>query len=200
MLGPAPDGTDSAPVCRLTCPESFHIDDIDFERRRLIYRWFTWPCIFLIEFAIVWNAFCCVFAFIMWRDFQHWFQIAFFLFFPGIGVWLAYFCLASLINKTTFSIAGGALIMRHGPVPWPGNVVLITAQICGFGVTSREAGLILSEAGSLLVVLADGKERTLLTLTVAEALFAARQLEKWLQLPTGGKPDGLPTLRQAHSH
>jgi hypothetical protein len=42
----------------------------------------------------------------------------------GAGVALTYFALAGFLNRTTLDARRDLLIIRHGPLPWPGNQYL----------------------------------------------------------------------------
>jgi hypothetical protein len=42
----------------------------------------------------------------------------------AIGVWLTYRTLAGLLNRTRVGLRDGALFVRHGPIPWRGNLTL----------------------------------------------------------------------------
>jgi hypothetical protein len=39
----------------------------------------------------------------------------------GVGLWLLYFSLAGLLNRTTVEVSRERLTIRHGPLPWPGE-------------------------------------------------------------------------------
>lgn len=47
----------------------------------------------------------------------------------GVAATLAYFGLCVLVNVTEYRIEDGWLSVRHGPLPWPGNVRIPTDRI-----------------------------------------------------------------------
>lgn len=49
--------------------------------------------------------------------------------FAAIGLWLAYFTLANMLNTTSVSLAEGVLRVSHGPLPWPGNKKIYASEI-----------------------------------------------------------------------
>lgn len=92
-------------------------------------RWFTPVHIFTLIFAVIWNM--IVFGF-FWAamigdggSFLLFFSLPFF----AAGISIAYFSLAGLLNTTTIELAGGALSVRHQPLPWPGTPSIPAAEI-----------------------------------------------------------------------
>lgn len=51
------------------------------------------------------------------------------LLFICVGVSAAYFCIASLLNKTIITINQKCIEVRHQPVPWPGNTEIERSKI-----------------------------------------------------------------------
>jgi len=47
----------------------------------------------------------------------------------GIGIGLTYFVVSSFVNKTTIQATASEVSVRHGPLPWPGNCQVLTAEI-----------------------------------------------------------------------
>ena len=45
----------------------------------------------------------------------------FHLLFACAGIWMMYFCVAGLINRTRITIGSDSIDVRHGPLPWLGN-------------------------------------------------------------------------------
>jgi hypothetical protein len=64
------------------------------------------------------------------------------LFFPlihvAVGVGMAYFAVASLINRTDVIISGSRIRCITGPLPWLGNMDLPAADIHGLTVRERQ--------------------------------------------------------------
>ena len=76
---------------------------------------------FLLLFAAMWNGIVWT-GYVMTGDDQsmifRWFLIPFQL----IGFGVAYFALAVFVNTTTLTVSRRRLVVRHGPLPFPGNV------------------------------------------------------------------------------
>jgi hypothetical protein len=110
----------------ITCEET----PLGLEIKR---RWFSGVVFFLLPFCVVWNGFLVF-----------WYSMALrgpkaptaMLFFPlihvAVGVGLGYVVLSLLLNKTTIAASSGRLSVKHGPVPWWGNVDLDSSDITQF--------------------------------------------------------------------
>jgi hypothetical protein len=105
----------------------------------------------------------------------------------ALGIYVAYWALAEWVNTTTFTLAGGWLRMRHGPVPWPGAVDLPAAAIRqlyahDFTMPQERGGD--SHQYSVRVLLRDGTARTLMSnlRSPAATRYIERRLEAWLGL------------------
>ena len=72
ILTPGPKSSE-APR-NLVCPENLHSDDSEPDRRRITHRWFTFPFVFVVEFAVVWNVGSWVLAMLLAPTIQHWWQ------------------------------------------------------------------------------------------------------------------------------
>lgn len=92
-------------------------------------RWFTWPILFLVFFCIAWDSFLLFWYTIALTTDAPWIMAVFPIVHVAVGIGLTYFTVASLFNTTRIRIAGGELTVRHGPVPWSGQVSLPTAEI-----------------------------------------------------------------------
>jgi hypothetical protein len=153
----------------------------------LTRRWFSWVYVFLALFCTVWNGFLLV-----------WYTTAaagdaplFFLLFPllhvAVGVGLAYFTLAGFVNRTVLTVERGEVSVRHGPLPWPGNVDVSAGSLEQLFCTEK---VIRSRNGTTVrynveAVLRDGRQLTLLKALDAqeEALFIEQTLERHLGIP-----------------
>jgi hypothetical protein len=149
-------------------------------------RWFSAKFLFLIPFCLFWNGFLVV-----------WYGMAAggnaplaFLLFPllhvAVGIGLAWFCLAGILNTTVIRSAGGRLTVRHGPVPWPGNLDLGTAEVKqlwtkekvshGKNGTTVTYEVHLERKGREAKPLLKGLE------SVEQALFVEQRLERHLRI------------------
>ncbi|MDC0708280.1 hypothetical protein POL68_07335 [Stigmatella sp. ncwal1] len=110
-------------------PPKFRFDD-DGTRTRISWRWFSFVHIILIFFCIAWDSFLFT-----------WYGIAFStentpliaIIFPiahvAVGVGLSYYTLAGLVNRTTIEVSRDRLIIRHGPLPWHGNLNVLGRRL-----------------------------------------------------------------------
>lgn len=160
----------------------------------VVRRWFSPKFLFMLFFCLFWDGFLLV-----------WFGVAaggraplvFFLFpliHVAVGVGLTYFTLAGLLNSTTVSASGGRLSVRHGPLPWAGNLDLGTSEVkqlfCTEKVTRGKHGPSYSYEVSYRGP--GGEAKTLLKGLDApeQALFMEQRLEKHLRIedkPVGGE-------------
>lgn len=119
VLGQRPALTQDA--LPMPLPRGLHVEDRGSELV-LVRRWFSWVYIFLAFFSVVWNGFLVF-----------WYVIAFsadaplaFKLFPllhvTVGAFISYLTLAGFVNRTTMVVERDHLTVRHGPLPWRGNV------------------------------------------------------------------------------
>ncbi len=114
-------------------PERFTVED-NGQELIVRQRWFQWGLFFLLFFAIAWDSFL-----VGWYSMfaggggpPGVFGIVFFVFpiaHVAVGVGLTYFVLAGFLNSTVVRVADGMLSVRHGPLPWRGNLDLATDGI-----------------------------------------------------------------------
>jgi hypothetical protein len=152
------------------------------------WRWFHPAVLFLLFFVIAWDSFLVV-----------WYGAAFSLSGPGVwlmtlfpiahlavGVGLTYFVVASFLNRTTISVEGGVLSVRHGPLPWRGNLSLPSRAVEQLYVAETSAGSGEDKARrlELRARLRDNSEKALLkSLTDAsQALYLEQELERFLRI------------------
>lgn len=125
------------PLGDVPVPTQFTVEDDGHE---LVLRqcWFQWGYLFLLVFAIAWDSFL-----VGW----YWmlivpngglggppgpFKLVFFMFpmiHVAVGVGLTYSSVAGFLNSTVIRVADGMLSVRHGPLPWLGNLGLPTDGI-----------------------------------------------------------------------
>ncbi len=102
----------------------------------------------------------------------------------AFGAALAYFSAAGLVNRTRVGVADGALDVRHGPLPWPGNRRIPLGELDEVyverrSVTRRERAPVMY---AVLALLKDERRVTLFggLRDSAEAAQAADRLSEWL--------------------
>jgi hypothetical protein len=150
----------------------------------IVRRWFSWVYLLLLFFCVMWFGFLAV-----------WYGLAFssdaplmFKLFPLIhvaaGLFLAYTTVAGFLNSTTFRIDRDHLTVRHGPLPWRGNLDVSTLQLeqlfCTENVVRTRNGTTLRYGVEAL--LKDGSHLKVVSSLDAreQALFIEQTLEKHL--------------------
>lgn len=119
-------------------PARFTVEDGGHELT-IRQRWFQWALLFLLFFAIAWDSFLVGWYWMLTSGpfggndgMPGPFKLIFFIFpiaHVAVGVGLTYFVLAGLLNTTVIRVADGMLSVRHGPIPWRGNLDLPTDGI-----------------------------------------------------------------------
>lgn len=122
------DQFDTARVERLKVElEGMTIEDNGYEL--LITRtWRGCGATFIIIFTLIWNSFMVIWFTVMIGS-GEWGAVAFGLIFAAVGVYLLYYALAHLFNKTTIRVGTPNVEVRHGPIPWQGNKTLDSGSI-----------------------------------------------------------------------
>lgn len=161
---------------------------------RVTWSWFQWHFWFLVFFCVFWDGFLLV-----------WYTVGIaagapilFLVFPllhvAVGVGLTYFVLCGFVNSTTLEIAGGNLAIRHGPLPWPGNLSRPVQDFRQFYCHERTVHNKRSsrEVYDVHALLMDGTDLKLISsLTDSQqALYLEQQIEDQLRIkdePVGGE-------------
>lgn len=176
-------------------PEKLTVED-NGSQLVISWRWFDWSVLWLIFFCIAWDSFL-VFWYWMGLAVQDrvwmWFTFVFPIAHVAVGIWLTYFTLACLVNRTQISVDHEQLRVRHGPLPWPGNVVLPAPEIVQVYVSAAHAcepapddpGCTVNQSSSctLKIILHDGTGRKLLSLSEPDmAMFIEQAIEKFLGL------------------
>jgi hypothetical protein len=104
-------------------------------------RWFTVGVLPLMFFAIAWDAFLVGwYAVAFSKDGVGAFDIVAFLFPIGhvaAGVGITYSVIAGLLNSTRIEVRSGRIIVKHGPVPWRGNLDRSTGDVDQLYVVRR---------------------------------------------------------------
>jgi hypothetical protein len=119
----------SRAIPRQKVPMPKGIEVVDFGTTlEITRRWFHPMYLFLLVFCVFWNGFMVV-----WHGMSllmgAWFMSCFGLFHTAVGVGLAYFTLAGLVNRTVIRADRSMIDVRHGPLPWPGSKSLPAEQI-----------------------------------------------------------------------
>lgn len=178
-----PDGG-LAPRARLDVPlpERFSVEHPG-GGLRISWRWHTPTAYFLAFFALFWNGFLCVWITAALSAGAGAFAL-FALIHVAAGVGLAYTTLAMFLNNTQVDASYGALSVRHGPLPWLGNLQLSRDAIRQLYCVERVRRSRRSAATTyeLKAVRADGSAATVLSSlqTTEQALYLEQELERFL--------------------
>lgn len=96
---------------------------------RLVRRWFG-PCvIFLAIFCMMWDGFLVFWYSAALKEGAPLVMKVAPLVHVLVGLVLSYWVVAGFVNSTVVEVTGGALRVRHGPLPVPGNRCLSASDI-----------------------------------------------------------------------
>ncbi|MCA9717071.1 MAG: hypothetical protein H6713_03855 [Myxococcales bacterium] len=117
-----PRGGDTPERAPVAMPSHFRVER-DGGRLAVRWRWFQWSDIFLLFFAIAWDAFLVGFYAMMSlaNDAPGPMKIIMYVFplaHVAVGVGITYRALAGLLNTTTLVVEERTLSVRHFPLPW----------------------------------------------------------------------------------
>ena len=186
-------------------PDRFTVED-DGRELTIRYGWFQWILLFLLFFAIAWDSFLVGWYWMLTsgpfggnNDMPGPFKLIFFVFpiaHVAVGIGLTYFVLAGFLNSTVVRVVDGMLSVRHGPLPWRGNLDLPSDEIeqiyCQNKLqTSRDEDGRSSTSMSYEVhaVVAGQKRKLLGGLRDADqALFVEQALERFLKIEDRAVP------------
>lgn len=186
--GPAP-----APRGEVPLPERFVVERPG-GALRVSWRWFTPAAFIFAAFGLFWSVFICV-----WIATVLTAGAGAFALFGGIhaivGAVLVYTAAAMFLNTTSVEASYGSVAVRHGPLPWPGNLSLPTdglRQIYGLE-RLRRSRRNTSTTYDLQAVKADGAAVALIRgLTSAEqALYLEQEIERFLGIKDSPVPGEL---------
>ena len=193
------------PSADVPVPDRFTVED-DGRELTIRFGWFQWILFFLLFFAIAWDSFLVGWYWMLTSGpfggndgMPGPFKLIFFLFpiaHVAVGVGLTYFVLAGFFNSTVIRVADGMLSVRHGPLPWRGNLDLPTDGIeqiyCQNKLcTSRdEDGHASTSRHYEVHAVIDGQKTKLLSgLHEADhALFVEQRLERFLGIKDQAVP------------
>lgn len=196
------DGSSPRGRQRVPLPERFKLDEGP-GRLTVGWRWFSFVHLFLVFFCLAWDSFLVV-----------WYSVALgrlgvaeampanllMVVFPlghvAVGVGLTYYTLAGLLNRTTVEVSGGALRIRHAPLPWKGNRLIpgheISQLFCEEKQSRGKNGSV-HRAYHLQAVVGHERRRiSLLSLEEpAQALYLEQRLEEELGIVDRAVPGEL---------
>jgi hypothetical protein len=94
--------------------------------------WFTPSLIFLVFFCCIWDGFLFIWYGSLVQHGLHGGGIVAFvfpIFHVTAGAVVTYTTVCGFVNRTRISIESGNLVVRHGPLPWPGNRTIPTEDL-----------------------------------------------------------------------
>lgn len=110
-------------------PKGYTVENFGSELE-ISRRWFTPAILFLVFFCVLWDGFLVFWYGIAFsQDDVPWIMILFPTLHLAVGVGLTYFVLCCFVNRTRIKVSMGQLTVRHGPLPWPGNYTLNSADV-----------------------------------------------------------------------
>lgn len=110
-------------------PKGIQVDDLG-GRLEISRRWFTPAMFFLLFFCIFWDGFLVFWYSKAFGDAHAPLVMVLFpLIHVAVGLGLTYLVICSFVNTTKVLVESGRLSVRHGPLPWPGNVELDTYNL-----------------------------------------------------------------------
>jgi hypothetical protein len=92
-------------------------------------RWFSGKHIAMLIFSIIWWGFLVVWYGIALGANAPLVMSLFPLIHVAAGLFIGYYSLCGFTNHTVLRVRNGVLSVRHGPLPWPGNKEVPTADI-----------------------------------------------------------------------
>lgn len=193
------------PSIDVPVPERFTVED-DGHALTIRFGWFQWILLFLLFFVIAWDSFLIGWYWMLTsgpfggnNGMPDPFMLIFFVFpiaHVAVGVGLTYFVLAGFLNSTVIRVVDGMLSVQHGPLPWRGNLDLLTDGIeqiyCQNKLhTSRdEDGRSSTSMHYEVHAVVAGQKRKLLSglREADQALFVEQTLERFLKIEDRAVP------------
>jgi hypothetical protein len=161
-------------------------------------RWFSLAFIFLAFFCAAWDGFLVFWYGLAFTEADTpWIMVVFPIGHLAVGVFLTYFTLCGLLNRTVIKVESGRLTIRHGPLPWPGNRDVDTADLdqlyCRRVIRNTSNGS--SETYQLHVLTKSGQQMKLVSGLDGpeQALFLEQRIEQYLGIenrPVAGEYRG----------
>ncbi|MBI2901727.1 MAG: hypothetical protein HYY17_16200 [Planctomycetes bacterium] len=112
-------------------PAGFRMES-DSSRLLISRRWFSPVHVFLVPFTIAWCAFLVFWYSMGIAHGAPWIMFVFPIAHVAVGVGLAYFTAAGLLNRTRLEVSRGLLRIVHEPLPWTGGKVLRAGDLRQF--------------------------------------------------------------------
>ncbi len=196
-LRPRPEGLAVIELGPLTPPtRGYRDNDRALRPARFERRWFAPVAVFMVFFCLAWDSFLAVWWFMALRS-GHYGMAVFTLGHVVAGAWMTYSTASTLVNRSVLTLTDEAVSVRHGPLPWGGNVTLAREDVrqwyCVEGAKQPRGVLSASGRYRLMALLRDGSSRELWSLPDAQtALFLKHELSDRMGLPVTRVAGELP--------
>jgi len=110
----------------------------------------------------------------------------------SLGAWLTYYTAAGFVNKTFIRVSPGGMVIRYGPLPWPGERAIQKSGLEQLFCLKKRTGKGRRHYYLLCAAMRDGSRVELLPRfwSFEEAVFIEQQTEKTLAIEdrsTGGE-------------
>lgn len=114
---------------RIPLPAKFKVDESPGVLK-MSWRWFRAQTLFLLFFCVAWDSFLLFWYGIALTAKQTpWIMVIFPIAHVAVGVGLTYSTVASLFNTTVVEVGRDTLRVKHGPIPWRGNLKLAAEDV-----------------------------------------------------------------------
>lgn len=87
---------------------------------RFMRKWFSPGLFFLLVFCVIWDGFLVFWYSMVFREGPSLVMVLFPILHLVAGVFLTYLVVCGFVNRTVIEL-GSQLVIRHEPLPWPGN-------------------------------------------------------------------------------
>lgn len=168
---------------------------------KITWRWFGPQFLFLVFFCIFWDGFLLVWysvaigAMLSGAGGGGAVMVLFPLLHVAVGVALTYYTVCGFVNSTVIEAGSGRLTVKHGPLPWRGNLDIEAStleQLYGEEIVHRGKNGNVSRTYDVSAVDRDGVARKIVKglPEAAQALFLEQALESQLSIsdrPVGGE-------------
>ncbi|MEM7168264.1 MAG: hypothetical protein AAF581_22650 [Planctomycetota bacterium] len=155
------------------------------DRLKITRRWFGPRVIFLVAVTVLWTGFGLVWNGGALARGEWVFSLAGAAY-VAVGLGLAYFSLAGIFNTTEIVVANGRIGVRHGPIPWLGNISLRAAKpkqlYAKRKLRRHQHGA--DESFEIYVITTSGRHTRILRglPTIKQAVFIEQQIEGFLDI------------------
>lgn len=169
----------AGPTMLVAAPKGWDIEEGP-RSLAVAWSWRTWSLLFLVPFALFWNGILAVAFVALVGSAENPLHACGFLALPHVwvGIGLAYYIVASFLNRTELRYADGTFSVRHGPVPWRGQLTLASADLEQLFVVEAK-GMRRGPTFQLCALLRNGRREVILRHLpdLTQAKFLERRFE-----------------------